>query len=363
VVKSLLKLVFRRIGDEIVPTSAFAIPPFTAESLLIWDANTDASRFLAKLFAVKDEVIGPHGRRLVDHTDYGNSIFQEGRLRFGWWAVEFSEAARIVPVSIAPAQFAIPEFANDPRFGLVAKYAIAWKGLIDAVLSNGSFQSWTHLAESDEDLSCSVLMASRLYYKHAIQVLRLFIESLIKSAYFAKDTVAYQEWIAGSFQVSHFRGKGGLLEKLVLNSTITDDFATRISELYSKLSEPIHGAERALVYSGFTKGQWTGRTYNDEKFAEWAECFAKVAAIGVQLMKANISAWESARPRGIAICRTCHKTQFSSEDVRIGENLFKELRCLNCGDRTAFDAEFRPVTITTTPDSDDESRVRRVLFR
>ena len=57
--------------------------------------------------------------------------------------------------------------------------------------AESAFFSLAHILETFSDLECSILLASRLYYKQAIQVLRSYLETSVLQLYFIKDIDAF----------------------------------------------------------------------------------------------------------------------------------------------------------------------------
>ncbi len=146
----------------------------------------------------------------------------------------------------------IPSFRDDARFGAVAKAAVAWNAVVDAVLSESLFFSVAHTLETRSELDCSVLLAGGLYYKQALRVLRGFLEMAAVHLYLTVRPEQYAGWVRGEFRVPPFRQRllRDLLSSGVLSGTLFDNMA----DMYGILNGAIHGAERRYVNSGTQTG-------------------------------------------------------------------------------------------------------------
>src|ERR1035437_2871627 len=127
-----------------------------------------------------------------------------------------------------------PDFWNDEAFGLLAKYYVAWDGMVSGILSESGFFSLGHTLESQEDLNCSIVLASNLYYKQALQSLRNFLEGVVVQLYFCDNQTAFANWKADSFNTPSFRGRNGMLRDLRSRGILTDDLTRIASNLDRK---------------------------------------------------------------------------------------------------------------------------------
>jgi hypothetical protein len=136
---------------EPIPEKCISFLPFAPETIASWCDGTDLSKYMRILF------------------DKGSTIIDEAGNRF---ETNYAKNARKAKPALAAIKKkeATPDFWNDKNFGLVAKYYVAWDGLTRELLSGSAFFSIAHVLESGEELDCSLLLASQLYYKHALQV-------------------------------------------------------------------------------------------------------------------------------------------------------------------------------------------------
>jgi hypothetical protein len=232
-------------------------------------------------------------------------------------------------------------FVEDANFGLVAKYAIAWNAACALVLEKSAFFSLPHLLESSVELDCSILLASQMYYKQALQVLRNFLEGLIIQLEFCNDQAAFSRWKLGQYRTPPIRGKDGLLKALVSNGILPTELAEITADLYGELNGSIHNAERNLIHKGVFEGMKTGRFFKYDRFEEWCRYFSHTVDLGIQVLRTNVNQWAALRSRGV-LCRTCHSTSGFAvvERIHTAAMDFTTIECESCRDTMTFTAEW-----------------------
>jgi len=65
---------------------------------------------------------------------------------------------------------------------------------IGNILGEEGCFSLSHLFEADSDLDASIVLASNLYYKQSLQVLRSYIETMVLHLYFANNPYDFEKW-------------------------------------------------------------------------------------------------------------------------------------------------------------------------
>lgn len=293
--------------DVILPETAILCLPFSTEPLSLWNSRTDVVLFHD---AIYEPSIDP---------PFGRHLYREGKKRFRILAKQFAkyahETSSGTEVSIQPIN--IPDFTEDPLFGKAAKYAIAWRCSVQSVLEESAFYSLAHVLESEEDINCSFLLASHLFYKQALQVLRSYLEDLILPIHFCENPQDFVNWKANSFRVPPLRGRDGILKMLVEKQIISTEIAYKVSTLYSDLNGSIHGNEKQFINKDIHTGSRLGLIFKYDAFSEWCEFLSQAIDIGIRLLKINYTQWEhiraaksdKLRSRGKVLCRVCHNEE------------------------------------------------------
>ena len=171
--------------------------------------------YLYCLFDCPCEIIDNMGSiNSSNYRDYGKYLFENGVKDFTRIASEFEENAK--KIEHAPTakeeKEEIPNFAEDKHFGLVAKYATAWDGTVNAVLSESAFFSVEHVLESLSEIECSILLASNLYYKQSLQILRNFLEGILIELHFCCQRHDFDNWKQKIYKIPPLRGPKGVLK-------------------------------------------------------------------------------------------------------------------------------------------------------
>ena len=178
------------------------------------------------------------------------------------------------------------------------------------------------------------MLASRLYYKHAIQVLRSFLEDLTLPIYFATKPDAYVRWRENDYHGPPLRGPKGVLAILVKSQTIESSLADQVSELYNNLNSFIHGNERRLVNKGQYTRTWIGHAFNIRDYLEWCEYVTAALTLGAHLLKANLDQWDAYMANRRILCPICHnENDFVTERFVLGGEEFTRYDCQSCGDK------------------------------
>jgi hypothetical protein len=137
------------------------------------------------------------------------SYFEDGKKDILSWIKVFTERAHeAVPAPAAAVQnIDVPDYANNPLFGRVAKYFIAWERMVGTALEEGAFFSIAHILESADDIKCSFHLAAHLYYKQALQVLRSYLEDLVLPIHFCESPKEFLDWKANNYRVPTLTGE------------------------------------------------------------------------------------------------------------------------------------------------------------
>ncbi|HIF6105500.1 hypothetical protein ACEV8Q_21780 [Vibrio parahaemolyticus] len=305
------------LTEEIFPLSALEILPFYPEPLESWNYENELADFLYKLY---------------EGTGFGEvseNYFADSHAKFVAWAEVFYESA--VEACPAPAsslhQVDVPNFMEEPLFGLLAKNYSAWENVVGNIMSEGSFYSLPHLLETRTDLSSSIHLAAHLYYRQAYQVLRGFLESVVIPMYFCDHPEKYLAWKANDYHTPPLRGKDGILNKLKKRGRIDSKLKDEIYELYGLLNNYIHGSESSLNNSGICSGQWAGFVSQLEEYRSWVELFSKCVTVSLSLLWQHHKQWETTRSLIGEICNICHSSDLDSDET--DSDLIK-LSCNQC---------------------------------
>lgn len=330
---------------EIIPERLIPMLPFSPEAISKWTDETDLINFLSNLYDKSGKIISSDGTvREINYRDYGEYVFKLGRERFEKIAKEFEENANKLSSHYHGKEQidTIPDFAEDEHFGSMSKYAIAWDGVIGEALSESAFYSIEHVLESDEELKCSILLASNLYYKQALQILRNYLEILTMELYFCHEGGAYDRWKEGSFKNPPLRGKSGILRYLVDNKILAQDEANSISELYAELNGCIHGKETRLIHAGIFEGRGSGKNFKYSKFQELCNLFSKCVDSGIRILRDTINLnLNRINSSGIQ-CDICHSFNdfMTIERSSFGGKYFTKIKCTKCGNEMHIDQEY-----------------------
>lgn len=308
--------------------------PFSAEPLLIWDENTDLLQFLCELNNQPGVIVLADGtRENINYSDTGVYAYQGAKKKSRSWAHQYLQSAMDSPPSPGAykKEILVPDFYEDPLFGEMCKYAIAWEEVVGAALSSSAFFSIAHILESIDDLNCSLDLAARLYYKQASQVLRSFVEDLVLPVYFAQHPQSYSKWKADNYWTPSLRGRNGILKTLVSQEVMSQDLADQISTLYGDLNSFVHGSERRLLNKGQYTSTWLGHVFNSDDYQTWCSQLKESVSIGVNLLKINLDQWNDFRLRHTIMCPICHNTsEFSDERFVFGGEEFTRYHCHQC---------------------------------
>ena len=312
---------------QLLPRACETGVEFTSEPISMWTASGDLVQFLC------DGV-------LLESRDnhYGRSLFDEGRERFLKLATEFQENALRNPDSMTSLKDDIPSFTTDASFGLMAKHAVAFEGLLNAILSDGAFVSLPHILETDSDLECSLLLASRMYYKQALQALRGVLEMSVAQVHFAGHPDDFQLWVNGAWPLPRMRGHKGWLAKLKAEAALSTDIEEQVSDLYDLLNGTVHASEMRLIHSGLPKGRWAGLQFKRQQFDDWCSCYGRTVAVSFRLLARMLAIHLSApHPEGI-VCGTCRGLNNFEVVSRHAGSV--TLRCRQCKAEHTFYADY-----------------------
>jgi len=202
------------------------------------------------------------------------------------------------------------------------------------VLSESAHFSLPHVLESETELDASILLASHLYYKQALQMLRNFLEGIILQFYFCENIDDFRGWKRGTFKVPSLRGKDGLIKWLRDKDLLSSELSQSVSDLYGELNGSIHSAQIRMIHTGVFEGQWAGKIFKYDRFKVWCELFAKCVNVGIQILRLNTNLWLEKRPQDKVYCDTCHNeniNEFTIDKTEIHEGYITFI-CNRCND-------------------------------
>ncbi len=297
--------------DILLPQTAIDILPLAPEPVLQWKGKTDICRFIDALYA---DIL----------PSFSSYLYIREKKSIRGWSKQFIKGAREVlktedlKESTREQMLAqavnIPNFLENVHFGKAAKYVMAWKCCVQTLLEESGFYSLAHILEADEEIGCSLLLASHLYYKQAIQVLRSFIEETILPINFCDNVDAFNQWKANNYRTPSLRGRDGLVKKMVNKGVLPASIGAAVSDLYGDLNSYIHGSEDKLIHKGVHIGSRDGLIFKPVDFEIWCEYLSRSIDIGIRLLRINYVQWEnissikwdSLRVQGKVLCDVCH---------------------------------------------------------
>ena len=312
---------------DLIPEDCLSLLPFTPEAMTSWTYRSDAATFLRYIL---DKVSG---------SRFDRYIFRFHKRRLLRVGKRFERAARELDVPFgADEHETCPVLRDDPYFGLAAKYSVGWEGVCQALMEESGFFSIAHIMEGTTELRCSFLLAEKLYYKQALQVLRNYLELCVMDLHFSTVEEAYSRWKAGDYRVPPFRGKEGLLAMLRAQGALSENLCAQADRLYGELNGSIHSAEGKLINHGVFSRNWTGQVFQYQRFQKWCQSFASCVDLGIQLEYQIASKWAKARDSRL-VCDICHNTDLVSHGAGIADNATIVFVCRECGSQQAFSRE------------------------
>ncbi|PSN13732.1 hypothetical protein C7293_14650 [filamentous cyanobacterium CCT1] len=319
---------------------------FVDESIDSGFPSNDLIVFLNELYNELLLVLEESGRHSSPENKTENYIAEKNFERGVKFAYDFANRFTELALSSSPAPAAVERyepvdsefFFSNKAFGKTLKYLIAWDNLCRNVLSESAYFSQAHLLEARTDINASIEMAISFYYKQSFQILRGFLESSILPVYFCDQPSEFEKWRSNDYRVPAFRGKNGLLKKMVDSSLISSELCHDFSELYCQLNGSIHGGEKYLVNKGIHSRSWSGLLFKEEDFLDWCETVSRAIALGSKLLFINVNQLKKIRDSSLLMCLTCH----NSEDLGIDEfvfgcKTFKQYSCAVCGHKSTLD--------------------------
>ncbi len=307
---------------ELIPANVLQRLPLVPQPIATLDADSDLAEVLLGLHSSSD-------------ASYAKELFVTGTENGQRIAREFSQVARDArPVPAAEGNVEDPpDFANDPAFGRALKSLVAWRALVGCVLAEEAFFSLAHILETEADLEASFHLAGQLYYKHALQVLRAFLENVTLPLLLCRKQPLFTKWRLGTYRIPNLGGDDGVLRQLVTGGVLTQVLADRVYDAYNRLNGAIHATERRLIHRGSASGPYRGKVFKRDDFDEWCNNVAELVAIGAELLAINVRQWQPVRMRHPVMCSTCHNTD-EFVTVRDGpyDGALVAFHCLICGD-------------------------------
>ncbi len=314
----------------LIPQKCIALLPLSAEPIMSWSSRSDIKSFLRELY---DAVNSPR---------YGNYLFTQGKNRFKKTLKGFHRKAisrEIMPGAEGKEEM-VPDFARDSHFGLMAKNSIAWSAVCQSLLEESAFFSLPHILETETDLEASILLSSECFYRHALQILRNYLEGVILQLYFCDNPSDFTRWEKGTFKVPPFRHrKEGLLAIVQNRGILPPDLSQTASELYGDLSASIHGAEQCLINAGLFTGHWKGSIFKYDYFAIWCDYFARCVNIGIPTLRLTANLWLAKRPQDVTYCDVCHNEDITQFDIH-KTPYDVTLTCKKCGGQRHYGPEW-----------------------
>lgn len=324
-----------KFTDAIFPNTAISLLPLKKEALTEWSEETDLVVFLYELYEGT-------GYGSISYNYFNNTVTQ-----FHMWAQIFLESASEASPSPASVNkdIRIPNFLNDPSFGLLAKSYSVWENTISNILSEGSFFSLSHILETRTDLSSSIHLAAHLYYRQAYQVLRGFIESVVLPMHFCEHPEKYLDWKNNAYRVPSLRGDKGILQKLSKAKIIDEELQEQTSKLYDLLNDYIHGAENSMNNKGIATGTWAGFVFQMDEYERWVGVYSNCVVACMKLLRLHHIQWEKKQPTAGNICNVCHSSELSENTTVNG---LTEMKCNTCGSisHKATDTDNRVIVTT-----------------
>ena len=307
--------------DVLLPETAINALPFSAEPLQIWNRKTDIGLFVDALYA--DSFF----------PEYSNILFKREKKVIRSWSKRFTiNAQKAHPMPASSVQVPeVPHLLENAHFGKAAKYVIAWKSCVQHVLEESGFYSLAHILEADEEIGCSLLLASHFYYKQAAQVLRNFVEETLLPINFCANVNEFNQWKVHNYHIPPLRGRDGLVKKLVHKGILPEAIGQVISDLYGDLNGYTHGSESKLIHKGLFTGSWSGLIFTSKDFTTWCEYVSRSIDLGIRLLRINYVQWEqiwsqkwaSLRSQGKVLCDVCH----NEEDFDISVSPPEDVDC------------------------------------
>lgn len=319
-------------AEVVLPGKALACLPFADDYFSEWNESCDLRTFLNLLF---DE---------GGYDGYGDYLYTLKIEEFSFILSLFEDGAAVVDPESDPENptYLVPYFADSIEFSMVAKYAIAWDAVVSNLLSESTFFSLPHILESRTDLECSLHMCAGLFYKQACQNLRGFLEGMILQLYFCLYPEKYQKWKVDDYRTPPLRGKKGILKELENESLIDSRQNAIVSNLYDKFNGYIHGSASLLNNKGTQSGEWKGKVFKTEEFANWSELFSETIQISLELLKTHLAQCEKLT-YDEKICTVCHSDKLKP----ITEGEFVTYVCTQCNNKMTFDSNDNKKVKTT----------------
>lgn len=318
---------------EHIPRRALDLLPLTPEPVSGWDEGSDVLGFLTALFDQSGTLVTPDGAIVpIEYAAYGAEVLRRERPRLELLARTFTDRARRArPAPAAVRQeIDVPSFLDDPRFGRMAKYAVAWEGVQSAVLSESGVFSIPHLLEAATSLDASIQLAVHLSYKHAIQVLRDALDAVAVQLIFCEDPAAFDRWGAGGPAPSP-RERADL---------IPVELRATMATLYDDLDRYHRGDEAVMIHAGFTRGRWMGRVFQEPYFEAWCEAYARVLDTCIRLLKVHADRWRAKRRTRDFACETCHAgDDFDVVLLQSHPTPIATYTCRSCGSAATIDVD------------------------
>lgn len=329
-------LVSARMPD-ILSESAIRYLPFKPECIDVWRTTTDLARFLFELFNQPYFITAPDGtRHEYDHSDYGDSLFEEGLTDMRALAHELTQISTdSYHQDRQKNRKKQHNFLNDREFGRAAKAIVAWKGIDNAILSESAFVSIYHLLEAGSDLDCSLALVKKHYYKQAGYCLRAFVENVTLPLYFSRNSIEFTSWKKDQFRVPRFRGKNGLLDRLLAQKLISKTIADQVGTLYGRLNAFVHSSIESMIHKGHDTGDWRGLSFKLDEFHTWSALVAECVDAGIRMMKIQTDLWLQTLRSDPEMCAICHSHgQYTVKRKSFGVMQYLEYTCKQCGHKT-----------------------------
>lgn len=310
----------------LLPQTAINVLPFSAEPLASWKGKIDIRMFIDALYA---NIFPPFSAYLYKRE---KKSAQDWSRKFAAGAQEplrNKELKSDIQAYMAAQAVHIPSFSENTYFGRAAKYVMAWNSCVQTVLEDSGFYSLAHILESEGEISSSLLLASHLYYKQAVQILRNFLEELIMPIHFCDNMHEFEQWKANHYRTPALRGRDGLIRRLADKGILPAAIATEVTNLYGDLNGYVHGSENKLNYKNVHSSRPAGLMFRYDDFCTWADYLSRSIDIGIRLLRINYLQWdtilsakrEALKREGRVICTSCHNETDFDKTVVTKENI------------------------------------------
>lgn len=268
------------VALAIIPRMIDQLFPFKAEPLVSFDENSDILEFCVRLFDG------------TGYAFYGETAFQQSYQELLRLSQFFNQIFlnQSDPPGAKPQRPETFDYAADPAFGTISKYAIAVDAVINSILSENLHASNPHMLEFQSDHKTALELVGLCRYKHAMMVLRSALETLVAPMYYMIKPDAFTQWTKNAdTRLPSVRGKNGMLKLLQESGWLPKYLSQEIGRIYGELNAYIHGAEYTFIHRDLEKGKWEGRGFKPREYARFAVVLRKLSISAIKVFRIQIS--------------------------------------------------------------------------